>query len=397
MAQIRRGGQIQSKLAFLIYGDKGTWKSSLALEFAKMKNEKGEPMKVLYIDTEESSIDDYLDNLAAEGIDINNIIVAKTKSFEETLNLVKQAKDVSPTKPMKIINTDDFGAKETIEITNEDGSAWIPDAIVIDSLTVLYNQLVQALLDMSQRRAGQRANKQGLMGADKTLAIEMAGLEIKDYQTIAHRGQELILDLMASGKHFAVTARQKEIKEQAIDDQNKFQTISTGKYQPEGFKEVEYNVKTVLHTFNEDGKTYAVVEDKDRTGVKKQNEKIESPSLLDWEVVIRKNVGKKEQPIRNTVAESIEADISAIQDKLVAETGEGIVQKSDFDPELNSLKTEISNMIAKLPKSNIRKELKDECDSYNIPAGAFMSITDVNQLRKMKEITSAFLTKKNIH
>lgn len=397
MAQIRRGGQIQSKLAFLIYGDKGTWKSSLALEFAKMKNEKGEPMKVLYIDTEESSIDDYLDNLAAEGIDINNIIVAKTKSFEETLNLVKQAKDVSPTKPMKIINTDDFGAKETIEITNEDGSAWIPDAIVIDSLTVLYNQLVQALLDMSQRRAGQRANKQGLMGADKTLAIEMAGLEIKDYQTIAHRGQELILDLMASGKHFAVTARQKEIKEQAIDDQNKFQTISTGKYQPEGFKEVEYNVKTVLHTFNEDGKTYAVVEDKDRTGVKKQNEKIESPSLLDWEVVIRKNVGKKEQPIRNTVAESIEADISAIQDKLVAETGEEIVQKSDFDPELNSLKTEISNMIAKLPKSNIRKELKDECDSYNIPAGAFMSITDINQLRKMKEITSAFLTKKNIH
>lgn len=397
MAQIRRGGQIQSKLAFLIYGDKGTWKSSLALEFAKMKNEKGEPMKVLYIDTEESSIDDYLDNLAAEGIDINNIIVAKTKSFEETLNLVKQAKDVSPTKPMKITNTDDFGAKEVLEITNEDGSAWIPDAIVIDSLTVLYNQLVQALLDMSQRRAGQRANKQGLMGADKTLAIEMAGLEIKDYQTIAHRGQELILDLMASGKHFAVTARQKEIKEQAIDDQNKFQTISTGKYQPEGFKEVEYNVKTVLHTFNEDGKTYAVVEDKDRTGVKKQNEKIESPSLLDWEVVIRKNVGKKEQPIRNTVAESIEADISAIQDKLVAETGEGIVQKSDFDPELNSLKTEISNMIAKLPKSNIRKELKDECDSYNIPAGAFMSITDVNQLRKMKEITSAFLTKKNIH
>lgn len=397
MAQIRRGGQIQSKLAFLIYGDKGTWKSSLALEFAKMKNEKGEPMKVLYIDTEESSIDDYLDNLAAEGIDINNIIVAKTKSFEETLNLVKQAKDVSPTKPMKITNTDDFGAKEVLEITNEDGSAWIPDAIVIDSLTVLYNQLVQALLDMSQRRAGQRANKQGLMGADKTLAIEMAGLEIKDYQTIAHRGQELILDLMASGKHFAVTARQKEIKEQAIDDQNKFQTISTGKYQPEGFKEVEYNVKTVLHTFNEDGKTYAVVEDKDRTGVKKQNEKIESPSLLDWEVVIRKNVGKKEQPIRNTVAESIEADISAIQDKLVAETGEEIVQKSDFDPELNSLKTEISNMIAKLPKSNIRKELKDECDSYNIPAGAFMSITDINQLRKMKEITSAFLTKKNIH
>ena len=84
MAQIRRGGKIQSKLAFLIYGDKGTWKSSLALEFAKMKNEKGEPMKVLYIDTEEGSIDDYLDGLATEGIEIDKIIVAKTKSLNET-------------------------------------------------------------------------------------------------------------------------------------------------------------------------------------------------------------------------------------------------------------------------------------------------------------------------
>lgn len=397
MAQIRRGGQIQSKLAFLIYGDKGTWKSSLALEFAKMKNEKGEPMKVLYIDTEESSIDDYLDNLAQEGIDINNIIVAKTKSFEETLNLVKQAKEVSANKPMKIVNTDDFGIKETIEITNDDGSAWIPDAIVIDSLTVLYNQLVQALIDMSQRRAGQRANKQGLMGAEKTLAIEMAGLEIKDYQTIAHRGQELILDLMASGKHFAVTARQKEVREQKMDAQNQFQTISTGKYQPEGFKEVEYNVKTVLHTFNENGKTYAIIEDKDRTGVKKQNEKIESPSLLDWEVVIKKNVGKKEQPIRNTVSESIKADISAIQDKLIEETGKEIVQKSDFDAQLNSLKTDITNMIAKIPSANDRLEVLNECKKHNILAQKYTSIDDVKQLTEMKEILSAFLTKKNIH
>ena len=397
MAQIRRGGQIQSKLAFLIYGDKGTWKSSLALELAKMKNEKGDPMKVLYIDTEEGSIDDYLDGLASEGIDIDNIIVAKTKSFEETLNLVKQAKDVSATKPMRIKSQDDMGNVEMVEITNEDGSAWIPDAIVIDSLTVLYNQLVQALLDMSQRRAGQRANKQGLLGAEKALAVEMAALEIKDYQTIAHRGQELILDLMASGKHFAVIARQKEVKEQKVDAKNEFQTVSTGKYQPEGFKEVEYNVKTVLHTFNEDGKTYAIVEDKDRTGVKKQNERIENPSLLDWEVIIKRNVGKKEQPIRNTVAESVQEDISAIQDKLIRETGENIVQKSDFDQELQGLKDDIFDMISKISSNQKRKELKEECEKYNIPAGTFQKITDKGQLQKMKEITATFLTRNNIH
>lgn len=397
MAQIRRGGQIQSKLAFLIYGDKGTWKSSLALEFAKMKNEQGEPMKVLYIDTEEGSVDDYINKLAEEGFDVDNIIVVKTTGFEETLDIVKQVKTVSVKKPLKLKDTNDLGEKIDIELLNEDGTAWIPDAIVIDSLTVLYNQLVQAILQMSQRRAAQRANKQGLMGAEKALATETAGIEIKDYQTIAHRGQELILDLMASGKHFAVTAREKEIKESKPDANNQYQSIGTGKYQPEGFKEVEYNVKTVLHTVNENGKTYAIVEDKDRTGVKQQNERLESPTLLDWEVVIKKNVGKKAQPIRNTVSETIKEDINALQKRMIEQTGEGLLEESDFDVELDVLKNDITRMISKIKDPKKRVDVKTECEKYNIPAGTFTEITDKPQLEKMKEIISNFLTQNNIH
>lgn len=397
MAQIRRGGQIQSKLAFLIYGDKGTWKSSLALEFAKMKNEQGEPMKLLYIDTEEGSVDDYINKLAEEGFDVDNIIVVKTTGFEETLDIVKQVKTVSLKKPLKLKDTNDLGEKTDIELLNEDGTAWIPDAIVIDSLTVLYNQLVQAILQMSQRRAAQRANKQGLMGAEKALATETAGIEIKDYQTIAHRGQELILDLMASGKHFAVTAREKEIKESKPDANNQYQSIGTGKYQPEGFKEVEYNVKTVLHTVNENGKTYAIVEDKDRTGVKQQNERLESPTLLDWEVVIKKNVGKKAQPIRNTVSETIKEDINALQKRMIEQTGEGLLEESDFDVELDVLKNDITRMISKIKDPKKRVDVKTECEKYNIPAGTFTEITDKPQLEKMKEIISNFLTQNNIH
>ena len=397
MAQIRRGGQIQSKLAFLIYGDKGTWKSSLALEFAKMKNEQGEPMKLLYIDTEEGSVDDYINKLAEEGFDVDNIIVVKTTGFEETLDIVKQVKTVSLKKPLKLKDTNELGEKNDIELLNEDGTAWIPDAIVIDSLTVLYNQLVQAILQMSQRRAAQRANKQGLMGAEKALATETAGIEIKDYQTIAHRGQELILDLMASGKHFAVTAREKEIKENKPDANNQYQSIGTGKYQPEGFKEVEYNVKTVLHTVNENGKTYAIVEDKDRTGVKQQNERLESPTLLDCEVVIKKNVGKKAQPIRNTVSETIKEDINALQKRMIEQTGEGLLEESDFDVELDVLKNDITRMISKIKDPKKRVDVKTECEKYNIPAGTFTEITDKPQLEKMKEIISNFLTQNNIH
>lgn len=395
MAQIRRGGQVQSKLAFLIYGDKGTWKSSLALEFAKMNNEKGEPMKVLYIDTEEGSIDDYLNGLAADGVDINNIYVLKTKTFNETLDLVKQARNVSVKKAIRAISEDENG-KEEVELLNEDGSVFIPDAIVIDSTTVLYNQLVQAILEMSQKRAAQRANKAGVMGAEKTLAIEMAGLEVKDYQTINHRGQELILDLMASGKHFAVIARETEIKTQKPDSNNQFQTVGTGKMKPEGFKEVEYNVKTVLHTFNKDGKTYAVVEDKDRTGVKKQNEQIENPTLLDWSVVIKNNVGKKEVKVKNTVEESIKADVAALQKKIIEQTGENLVDESDFNENLDSLKTEITKMISEIKDGEKRAELKKLCDTHNIPL-KFTEIKEEETLTRMRDLIKDFLTKNNIH
>ncbi len=393
MAQIRRGGQIQSKLAFLIYGDKGTWKSSLALEFAKMKNEKNEPMKVLYIDTEEGSIDDYVDSLANEGIDINNIFVIKTKTFAETIELVKQVKTVSATKP---ITAKDDETKEKVELLNEDGTPFIPDAIVIDSLTVLYNQLVQALLEMSQRRAAQRANKAGVMGAEKTLAIEMAGLEVKDYQTINHRGQELILDLMASGRHFAVIAREVEIREQKPDSNNQFQTVGTGRYKAEGFKEVDYNVKTVLHTFNKDGKTYAKIEDKDRTGVKKQNELIENPTLLDWAVVIKNNVGKKEVKITNTLEDGIKADVAALQKKVVEQTGADLVDESDYDADIDVLKNEITSMISRISDGTKRQEMKDICEKHNIPSN-FKSNKDKKSLTQMRDLIKDFLTKNNIH
>jgi len=47
MARARKGTSTQTKLGFLIYGEQGTWKSSMCLEFAKYKREDGKPFKVL--------------------------------------------------------------------------------------------------------------------------------------------------------------------------------------------------------------------------------------------------------------------------------------------------------------------------------------------------------------
>ena len=64
MAKARIANKIQSKVGALIYGEAFTGKSTLASQFAYFKNpETGKPFRVLYIDCENGSIDDYIENI----------------------------------------------------------------------------------------------------------------------------------------------------------------------------------------------------------------------------------------------------------------------------------------------------------------------------------------------
>lgn len=389
MAQARRGGQIQSKLGFLIYGNKGTWKSSLAAELGDMLNEKGEKMKVLYIDTENGSIDDLLNQKAAEGIDVSNIYVVYTTSFEEVADFVKQAKSANAKTPIMNRYVDDSGKAVNEQLTNEDGSYFIPDAIVVDSLSVLYDSQVQAITQFSQKRAGVRANRNGLVGAEKAVAIEGAGMEIKDYQTLDFRGKELVLDLMASGKHFVVTAREKAVKKSVKGENGQIQMVDTGEVVPQGFKQVDYNVKTVLHTqVDEDGTVIAIVEDKDRTRVKNQGEIIQNPSLLDWQGVVTNNVDKKEFLVKNSLQEGIEKEIE-YQVKSVVENSGGMIDESDFDTKLESLKTEMKDIINNLRANKdktVMSRLSKLYDDNNVKEKNPDKYKDLESLQKVKDM-----------
>ena len=389
MAQARRGGQIQSKLGFLIYGNKGTWKSSLAAELGDMLNENEEKMKVLYIDTENGSIDDLLNQKAAEGIDVSNIYVVYTTSFEEVADFIKQAKSANAKTPIVNRYIDDNGKVVNEPLANEDGSYFIPDAIVVDSLSVLYDSQVQAITQFSQKRAGVRANRNGLVGAEKAVAIEGAGMEIKDYQTLDFRGKELVLDLMASGKHFVVTAREKAVKQSVKGENGQIQTVDTGEVVPQGFKQVDYNVKTVLHTkVDEDGTVIAIVEDKDRTRVKSQGEIIQNPTLLDWQGVVTNNVDKKEFLVKNSLQEGIEKEIE-YQVKSVVENSGGMIDESDFDTKLESLKVEMKDIINKLRANKdktVMSKLSKLYDDNNIKEKNPDKYKDLESLQKVKDM-----------
>lgn len=360
MAQARRGGQIQSKLGFLIYGDKGTWKSSLAAQLGDMKNEAGDPMRVLYIDTENGSIDDLLNYKASEGIDVSNIYVVYSTSLEEVKDIIKQAKDCNEKKPIMVF---DSQTNTNFGLENDDGTPFVPDAIVIDSLTVLYDSCIDALNQFSKKRAAVRAQKKQMSGAEKVVAIEGAGMEIKDYQSLNLRGKELILDLMATGKHFVVTTREQEETRSEKNDEGQFVSVKTGRVLPQGFKQVDYNVKTILHTYlNEEGEVCAQVESKDRTRVKEQNEILPNPSLLDWQVVVSGNKDKQEFLVKNSIAESVAQEIKFQEKKTVETVGESVLDVSDYDTDLDALKTEVGNYIKSIkanPDKTLTKKLGD--------------------------------------
>ena len=78
MARARKATQTQSKLQMILFGEEGTGKSTLALQLAYFKRPDGKPFRVLYIDNENGSIDDFIGGLEADGINTENIYIVYT-------------------------------------------------------------------------------------------------------------------------------------------------------------------------------------------------------------------------------------------------------------------------------------------------------------------------------
>lgn len=367
MAMGRGGSAVQTKLGFLIYGEQGCWKSSLALELMKFKREDGKPFRVLYIDPEQGSVDSYLEKYEAEGYDLKNIFIIYTQSLSEVKEFIRRAKDNED-----FYEFDENGDETDTVYLDADGRPFRPDAIVVDGITLLYVAKQQSMLEFSKKRATVRAKKNELIGMEKEVAIEGAGIEIKDYQILKFDGQDLILDLLASGKHFATTCREEDEKESYKDKNGEIKSMATGRKIPSGFKDIRYNVKTVLHTFKDtDGVMKAIVENKDRTLVHKQDEILIEPTLTDWQVVIDKNKGKKDFVIANNLNKAVNIEMKAIEK-----------ENAKFDDEFESS----SN-----PTTNI--ELKTVEDYHKVIGEAITKLSPTDKSKKQKEIADASLPK----
>ena len=203
MAKARKASVTQSKLGMILYGEQFTGKSTMDMQLAYFKRPDGKPFRVLYLDPETGSIDDYLGELEANGVDLNNIYIVYTQSLGEVRQYIAKVKNGED-----FYELDDDGDETDEIVLDADGEPFRADAIVVDGTSILNLTTKQGLIEFSKKRNKVKADKDGLVGDARLVKIEGAGMELKDYQTINFKGQDLILDLMASGVHYIATARE---------------------------------------------------------------------------------------------------------------------------------------------------------------------------------------------
>ena len=290
MAIITRGSAVKKNLKFFIYGEQGTWKSSLAMQLGALTKEDGKPVRLLYIDAEYGSIDNYLEDFCEEyGVNPDNILIVKANTYDEIEEYIDKG-----------IKEEDFFLEDeegNLELAlDAEGNKFIADAIVLDSATVIQDTTKYAMIQTSEKRARLKAEKREASVSETFVAEQTAGMEFKDYDKLNNKGKNLLRSLITkTNKMVAVTSRQKDKKAKVKNSNGDFETITVGVI-PDCFKDAEYEFFTVLHMYEDEetGEIQAKVMRKDRTGQFAPGHILKNPSLFPWQEVINGNKGKKE-------------------------------------------------------------------------------------------------------
>ena len=382
MAKARKASVTQSKLGMILYGEQFTGKSTMAMQLAYFKRPDGKPFRVLYLDPETGSIDDYLGDLEANGVNLENIYIVYTQSLGEVRQYIAKVKNGED-----FYELDDDGDETDNVVLDADGEPFRADAIVVDGTTILNLTTKQGLVEFSKKRNKVKADKDGLVGDARLVKIEGAGMELKDYQTINFKGQDLILDLMASGVHYIVTARETDEKETIKQSDGSTMSVVTGRKIPNGFKDMTYNVKTEIRMYrNEEGTVCAHVK-KDRTHTHEDNSVIEDPTLLDWQSVIDKTADKKAFVVKNDLTKAVDVEQDIYSKEILGKVGEPdnsettSISDNGNSADIEAIKKEIITKRNALPPTE-KKAMKEKLEAAGLPT-AYKNVSDVEILNKV--------------
>lgn len=392
MARGRIASKTKKKLNFLCFGDTFSGKSTFVSQFAYMHNEDGSPMKVLYIDAESGSIDLYLDQMEANGVDLRNIYILYTQSLGEVLDYIDKVKNNED-----FYEIDENGEETDDIVTDAEGRPFRADAIVIDGVTVLHTAVQQGLLEFSKKRARVRADNNGLVGDERLISVEGASLEIRDFGNIKYKAANLCLALLGTGVHSAITCREEMEKVSERGANGQFVSVPTGKKIPSGFKGIDYNMHTVVRFYRDEYNNVMADVVKDRTGVH-PNEILEDPTLLDWQVVIDGNKGRQDFVLKNNLSNAIDTEQEIYSAEIMSNASKSM-SKSEMEKAKANIKSNEPVLDADVAKAKIKaaiqnlgpvekKTMQGQLTEAGLPVN-YTKVTDVDILNQILSIVTA--------
>lgn len=275
----------QEPLKMVIYGKQGTGKSRFASEFAKLKNNDGEMMQVLYVDVEKASLGrGAVNNLKKAGVNLNDFRlfpVNEMKDLEAIVNKIRNREE--------FYEVDEDG-NELEVIKNSHGKAWFPDVIVIDSLSAL-NQDEQIFFnDISKIRTKIKSKKaEGKTRDEKLVDEATAGLELKDRGNIKTNGTKIITNIIRKLDIHCVLIFREKNETQTKKTGAGIEIIDTGNKILDSWQFAVYEGNIVVRLDNDiDGtlNQYKAVVEKDRTETFIAGEEVENPTPLMWQDII---------------------------------------------------------------------------------------------------------------
>lgn len=392
MARGRKAKTVKKKLNMLLYGEAFTGKSTFASQVAYMHNEDGSPMRVLYCDAESGSIDNHLDEMEADGVNLDNIYILYTQSLGEILDCIDKIKNHE-----EFYELDEDGNETDEIVLDAEGNPFHPDVIIIDGVTVLHQAAQQGLLEFSKKRARVRANKKELVGDEKLVAIEGASLETRDWGNLSYKASNLCLSLLGTGIHSIITCREKDETMSVKDSEGKIASVPTGKKIPAGFKNIDYNMHTVIRFYRDEDDDVCAYVEKDRTNVH-PNETLINPQILDWQKIIDESAGKTSFVLNNNLDNAVETEQEIYSAEVMSNATKSLSksemekQKKDEETATESMssakeiRTEIKKILADLSTEE-KQAKRSALKSAGLP-DQISKVTDVDILNKILEVVS---------
>ena len=165
--------------------------------------------------------------------------------------------------------------------------------------------------------------------------------------------------------------------------------MATGRKQPSGFKDIRYNVKTVIHMIeDDDGLIKGIIERKDRTKVHGQGDILVEPTMVDWQVAIDKNKNKKSFIIENNLNEAVTKERKAIEkqnEKFDNAFEEDTEKENSFNTpeEYHAAIQKAIQKLNQIEKAKVQKEISENGLNKN-----YTKERNIDNLKKYLEITS---------